>query len=234
MIAFAQIALGHGGLAGCARCDGAHAEARARDLADVSRDLAATAASWVDGPGPNVSFVGFEPFLHPALPDAIGVAVSSGFHRVGLRTDAGALSLPGNAEGALAAGVRQIEVVVLAGSAEDHDRLSGRPGLFAASCEGVRLFIRAAEAIGAHVVVTGLVPLCAHNERFAPDAVAALARMGASAVLLDASDHAACSLAAVEAALDTATVNAMAGSATGVSGIPDVYSQTPWRVLEAS
>lgn len=234
LIRFAEVEIGLGATAACARCERALSAGTPRQLADVRTVLEAIAASWEYGSGPNVTFVGIEPFAHPELPDLIGAAVSVGFRRIRLRTDAGALSLPGNAEGVLGAGVRLIEIALLAGCAEDNDRLSGRPGLFEAALEGARSFSRVAEAAGEHVVVSGRIPLCTHNERFLSDAVGALARIGASAVVIDARCFDGTEHAAIKAALDTATVNAMAGSVLGAVSFPDPYLAAPWRAIEAS
>ena len=126
---------------------------------------------------------GPEPFAHPELPLIVSAAANAGVERIGLRTDAGALSIPGNAEGVLGAGVRHLQVVLLGGAAT-HDDLTGRTGLFDAAMRGVGAFRSAAQAAGACVAVTALIPACAHNVADLPAAVAALAAAGAVTVMI--------------------------------------------------
>jgi len=217
-------------VAGCALCRLASEPVAPRAVGEVSADLRAAALTWPKESAPNVALGGFEPFMHPDLPEIIAAAVGLGFERIRLTTDAGALARPGNAEGAIAAGVRQIEVVLLAGTPEDHDRLSGRRGLFAAAAQGSTSFSAAAESTGEPVVVTGVIRLCAHNQHGLPETVVALARMGAVAVVIDARGAHNVSSDLVGAALDTATMNAMAGSVLGVEGLPQPCGSLPWLV----
>lgn len=230
MIEFAEIPIGSGGVVGCALCRPASEPVAPRSVGEVSADLNAVVLNWPKDAAPNVIFGEFEPFMHPDLPEIIATAVGLGFERIRLTTDAGALARPGNAEGALAAGVRQIEVVLLAGTAEDHDRLSGRRGLFAAAAQGAASFLAAAESAGEPVVVTGVVPLCAHTQPGLPETVLAFARMGAVAVIIDARGARDVSSELIGAALDTATMNAMAGSVLGVEGLPQPCASLPWVV----
>jgi len=234
MIAFVPVELGSGGVAACQQCAGDDVAAP-RALADIASELTASASSWQSGPGPNVLFTGLEPFAYPSLPALVAAAVESGVERIRLRTDAGALATAGNAEGALATGVRQIEVVLHSADAEVHDRLTARPGLFAAAQAGVTAFLAAAAAADVPVAVTGFVPLCAHNASSAASAVAALASWGAVAVVLDASAAGADAEPAARQALETAVVNGIAGSVVGASWESDRLSTTlPWRVLEGA
>ncbi|MDZ4170399.1 MAG: hypothetical protein U1E26_12220 [Coriobacteriia bacterium] len=223
MITFAQIAIGEGGLVACTRCTDSSTglTASPRDASEVAREITAAAGSWSRGPGPNVTFVGFEPFAHPALPQLIAEAVAAGVVRLRLRTDGGALATGANAVGILAAGVRHLEVVVLA-AGEEHDRLSGRSGLAAACDGGVRAFVAAAARDGLRVAVTGRVPVCRHNARGAAGAVAWLASLGAVAVHLDATACREADGPLVLAALDTAAVHGLAASVSG-----DLFAMAP-------
>lgn len=230
MIAFAEVSIGNGGVVACRRC-AAEAEVPVMyPSEDIAAKLRAAASSWRFGPGPNVSFVGAEPFRHPSLPDIIGAAAQLGFERIRLRTDAGALSRSGNAPGILDAGVRHLEVVLL-GDTGSHDALSGRVGLFGLVEMGVAAFTTAAGQRGDAAVVSVLIPACRHNAAVLPEAVGAAARLGACAVVLDAGrlKRNTANEALVAAALQTATVNRVAGS---VSGWDDasaaVYERPPW------
>ena len=232
MIVFSEIAIGTGGEVGCVLCARGTSQATPRSLADVAADLDATATAWSDGPGPNVAFVGFEPFRHPELPPLIAAAATRGFERIRLRTDGGALAQAGNAAGAYAAGVRHLELLVL-GDKEAHDRLTGRPELFEAACAGAAAFTATGAQLSP-VLVTGRVPLCKHNIARAPAAVAELGRMGAIAVVLDcaALKPSDANAALVDAALDTGTVNRVAVHAEAWSlNVPDAHRRAPSSVL---
>lgn len=178
MIEFAEVDIGTGVPSPCVRCTGGGPEARPHPASSIADEIARVAADWLRGPGPNVSFTGFEPFSHPELPAIVGAAAENGFERIRLSTDAGALAHGGNAAGVIGAGVRQLEVIVL-GDDGVHDELCGCPGLLGAARAGVAAFMAAAAAQGVLVTVSGRVPVCAHNARHLPDAVAALAEMGA-------------------------------------------------------
>ena len=181
MIQFAEVAIGQGGGPACVRCAQA-VSPRMRDLTDIAADLNTCAANWTAGPGPNVAFVGAEPFAHPQLPHLVDAARRAGFERIRLHTDAGALAQAANAEGVVQAGIRHLEVVLLGASVETHDRLAGRPGLFEAALAGTRAFTAAAAMAGAEIFVSVDVPVCRHNVGELALASAAAARLGASAV----------------------------------------------------
>jgi len=239
VIAFFEVAIGDGGVAGCSECGRvARAPRPAEDVVAELQDLAARrTAPGCDG----IGFTGFEPFAHPALPQLINTAVSLGFDRIRLRTDAGALASGGNARGVLDAGVRHLEVVLL-GDEATHDRLTACPGLHAAASGGATSFLAAARqagpAAGANVVLTGYVPICRHNAAFAPAAVAHLAALGAVAVQVDASAAGQKLRDAVLAALETAAVNGIAGFVTGLgddpavdatrAAVPSPQTRVPW------
>jgi len=189
VIRFVEIPLGHGSPCSCVRC-APKAESRFDSAEVIGARVADAVATWSDGPGPNVHFTGPEPFSHPELPALITAAAGLGIERIGLTTDAGALSVPGNAQGGLATGVRHLQVVMRAGSADTHDALCGRSGLFDAAVAGVSAFVAAAHASQFTAVVTGLVPVCAHNVPEVPAAVAALARCGAVSVKIAVSPEA--------------------------------------------
>lgn len=189
MIRFVEIPLGHGEPCVCARCR-PNADSRFDSAEVIGARVADAVAAWADGPGPNVYFTGPEPFSHPELPALIAAAAGLGVERIGLRTDAGALSVPGNAEGVLATGVRHLQVVMRAGSSEAHDSLVGRTGLFDAAMAGVSAFVAAAHSSRFSAAVTGLVPVCGHNVAELPAAVVALARCGAVSVEIAVSPEA--------------------------------------------
>ncbi len=232
MITFAEVTIGTGGVVTCGRC-GRAPEPSPRSLASVAEELAQIARGWSLPPGPNVSFLGFEPFMHPQLPQLIAVAADEGCERIRLRTSGAALAQAGNAEGALHAGVRHLELVLL-GDPATHDRLSCREGLCAATASGAAAFTAAASSSRVDVCVAGLVPVCPHNASILPEAVAALAAMGATSVCFDARAHRwrPAEEPLLRAALDTAALNRLAAFVRGP--VPDRTepSPAPVEVLE--
>lgn len=233
MIAFRDISIGTGGELSCSSCFRA-AERAPRPLADIVAEAARIVDEWDEhAPGPNIGLVGYEPFAHPELPALIAATHATGIERLRLRTDGGALSQPGNAEGVFGAGVRHLELIVLAGDPATHDRLAGASGLFAATAQGAAAYASVARGSGERAVLTGYVPMCKHNAGDVSAAVAHLASLGASAVQLALAPGIAESHAdAVRAALDTATVNAMAGWVTGDGAASfGVYASGPWSAL---
>lgn len=222
MIEFALVTLGEGGIVPCSRCR-AVSPSPLR-VESVIAQLDAARAAGHSG----VAFVGFEPFAHPDLPRIVAYAGDAGFERVRLRTDAGALSSPGNAPGVVGAGVRQIEVVVL-GDAQEHDRMAGRQGLFAAAGAGVASFRSAAEDAGEKVAISAYVPLCEHNQEVASIAVATACSWGVTAVHIDAERLAPSGAtgALLDAAVETAIVNGVCGYVTG-AGFGE-YGPAPWN-----
>lgn len=222
MISFIEVPIGVGDAVSCARCEPSPVPAAPSDFDDIAPriDAAIAMGRRAGGAGPNLRFAGYEPFLHPELPALVSAAAQAGAARIQLRTDGGGLAQPGNAPGALEAGVTHFEVVLLGGDAETHDGISGTPGLFEACEQGVRTLMAAARASGERIAVTGAVPMCLHNLAQAAQAVAALAEMGALAVRLEVSASAAASVglsAALSAALDTGTVNGVWVSVAGVA-----------------
>lgn len=218
MIRFAEVSLGQGGLPSCVKCS-ASAEPTFRPAADILAQLSLIAEKWPGGPGPSVAFVGAEPFLHAELPVIVMGATSARFERIRLRTGATALAAHDNAEGAIHAGVRHVEAVLL-GAGEAHDELAGLPGGFASAMTGLALLRNAAENGAKTVAVTGRVPVCRHNLEHVGPAVAALAQAGAVAIELAVSEGAADAAALTRhlaPAVETGVVN---GVWVSVSGLP--------------
>lgn len=236
MIRFIEIPLGRGVGCSCVRCT-PRTDPQFDSAEVIGARVADAVAMWSDGPGPNVFFAGPEPFAHPELPALIAGVAGMGIQRVCLRTDAGALSIPGNAGGVLAAGVRHIQVVMLAGSAEAHDTLTGRTGLFDAATAGVAAFLAAAHASRENVAITGLVPACAHNVPELPAAVAALARAGAVSIEIAASPQ---SLGVrgfsdwTSAAVDTGLVNGvwvhLSGALPAAASVSELHGVRPFTL----
>lgn len=231
MVTFTEFTIGTGGIAPCAQC-----ARKGGASAPAPTDMAETGISAHRSENPGLTgaaLVGFEPFAHPQLPAIIAALRAQGEERIRLRTDCGALVTPGNAEGVVGAGVRHLEAVFLS-DRETHDRLTGRAGLFEAATRGVRAFLAAATAADARAVLTGYVPLCAHNVRTAAFAVAHLASLGAVAVHVDATRASKGDEAHVLAALDTAAASGVAAFATGwPSPLERPYDRAPWLVEEA-
>jgi hypothetical protein len=208
VISFADVVIGDGEAVRCARCV-PEAAGGFRSPDDVLANVREVAQSWSAGAGPNLVFVGAEPFAHPQLPALVAGAASLGVERIGLRTDGGALSVDGNALGAIHAGVRLIEIVAL-GDQGIHDDLTGATSGFAMARQGARAFLDEGRETGATVVVTGRIPVCRHNLASLPGAVAALAEMGAVSVELSVSERTqkAVGLSSwVSAAFETGMVN---------------------------
>lgn len=229
MIRFAQVILGSGEAVTCASCH-PRREPSMRPAEEVLGEIAGLVASWPGGPGPNLAFVGAEPFAHPRLPQLIQAATESGCERVRLRTDGGALAVSGNAMGAFQAGVRHIELVLLGGDAATHDRLSGRPGLFDAAMVGVNSFTAAARAAGEAVAVTGYLPVCRHSAPHLSATLLAVARLGAVSALVEPASGFELSPVVVGEALRTATVARVAIHGPGVAP----FSAGPWVVSSAA
>lgn len=183
MLEFAHIALGTGDGLACTRCTPAQ-EAGYVPAAELESRVRKVAEGWIGGPGPNVTLGGPEPFAHPELPAIVAAAVAAGIERVCLETDGGALSVPANAVGVLRAGVRHLNVRLLAGDAVLADELSGLRGRTGDGLAGIDAFLEAADADGVRVAVTALVPVCQHNIASLPATVAVLARHGLHAVRL--------------------------------------------------
>lgn len=221
MISFADIVIGHGHGVACQSCSPMPSESHGFvSVAETLESVRAVCGAWDAGPGPNVALIGAEPFSHPELPTLVSGAVEAGAVRIRLRTDGGALSAPGNALGAIAAGVRHLEVVLLGGDAATHDGLARRPGLFADAIAGMSAFADAGAKQRVPVALAGLVPVCRHNLDRVPGAVGALARAGVVTVTLDVSAEAAASIGAqrwLAAAVETGTVNGVWVSVRGMA-----------------
>jgi len=131
----------------------------------------------------------------------------------------------------LGAGVHHLEVVVLAAD-DAHDRLTARSGLFKAAEEGCAAFLSAAGAEGVSVAVSAYVPVCRHSVACLPLAAAAVARLGAASMLVDASGlpGTAENRTHLIAALDTATTNRVAATVTGWGRpLPPPWSRGVWQ-----
>lgn len=188
MLVFAQVSLGEGGHAGCARCGRRAGAASYLPAATIVGDIERAASDWPGGPGPNVELTGPEPLAHPELPALVGSAIAAGVSRVRLDTDAAPFSVGGNAAGAVAAGVRHIRFTLLAGTPGVHDALVGAPGAFDATLSGVRAYVEAAGTQARRVHVSANVPVCRHSVHDVPAAVGAACSAGAGEVLLHVED----------------------------------------------
>lgn len=207
VLEFVEIPVGAGASLRCARC-GAAPEPAYHATADVAARIAAVAADWTVGPGPNLTLTGPEPFDHPALPDLVIACQTAGVERICIETDGRALAIPANAEGAVGAGVTHMRVRLLSADPGTADKVSGRPGLLAATGAGVAAVRAAAERQGVMVVITAAVPVCAHNLDTVPATVGQLSAWGVDAVrLLAAGALPARSADILAAACDTGMVN---------------------------
>jgi hypothetical protein len=144
------------------------------------------------------------------LPAIVSGTIEAGVSRLRLEVDGGAFARPGNAEGALGAGVRHVQVTLLGGTEGIHDALAGGPGAFDAAIAGMAAFGAAVETAGVDAVATVLVPVCRHNVGDLPAAVGAAVGIGATSVLLRVEDGGIDLAAATPwllAACDTGVVN---------------------------
>jgi len=164
-----------------------------------------------DAPHPPFSllFSGADAFGHPDLPALIAYVVRGGATRVGLETDGRALTVGGNAGGAIHAGVRRFDISLLAADDVAGERLYGRADAAGLALQGVAECVAAAERAGVNVAVTAAVPVCAHNLDDVARTVAALAAVGVACVRLDARDlpFSAHASACLVAACDTGMVD---------------------------
>jgi hypothetical protein len=152
-----------------------------RSLDEVVADVRRAVGPCLEGPGPNVALVGCETFAHPRLPALVAEAFRLGVVRLRLTTAGAALAQGGNAAGAIDAGVRQVEVVVLG---PEQDSGGAGPSLSAVT-EGMNAFLEAGRAAGLRLAIAGRVPVCTHTVASAPATVAALAAAGAVAVTVE-------------------------------------------------
>jgi len=208
VVEFVRIEVGEGAPVRCARCaPTAVSESRTTD--SILAEISAASAAWGDRPGPNILLAGSEPFTHPELPALVATCVEVGAERIGLETEGGALAAHGNAAGVLGAGVRHLQVVVLAADDAIAESLTGRPGRMLAVKAGVAAYLEAAREAGVAVVVTAVVPLCHHTLPALAQTVGLLASWGVHAVRLVPGDEPLPDSASVmiAAACDTGMVN---------------------------
>jgi MoaA/NifB/PqqE/SkfB family radical SAM enzyme len=208
VIEFVRIEVGEGAPVRCARC-ATPVTSEYRTTDSIVAEISAAAAASGDSPGPNVLLAGGEPFAHPELPALVAACVESGAERIGLQTEGGALAAHGNAAGVLGAGVRHVQVVVLAADDVIADGLTGRPGRTRAVEAGVAAYLEAAREAGVAVAVTAVVPLCRHTIPALAQTVGLLASWGVHAVRLVPGDEPLPDSASVmiAAACDTGMVN---------------------------
>lgn len=224
MLEFRVVSIGSGGAPLCAKCRAA-TPVSPRPLSEFVAEVDALAS--LAEPPQGIVLAGMEPFAHPELPALISTVAQAGFDRIRIRTDGGALASHGNAGGIISAGVTQVEVRLSAGDARSHDALTQRPGLFDAAVAGARAFHDAAADAGVRVALTGRVRACPHTEPHLPSVVAAFARMGACAVVIESA--ATTPLEVLLSACDTATVNGVAACVIGDDRLPEALAVCPWR-----
>ena len=211
MIQVSRIEMGTGGLPACARCGsiGAPVFRPAEEVIADVKDLHADHSRGID----LVWLDGTEAFSHPALPVIIAEVVATGAQRVGLETAGALLAAGGNAQGALHAGVRHVDVRYVPGT--DTDRASEHDFQLA----GIREFVRAAQEVGISVAVSASVPACRHTSADLPAAVAELVAVGVGAVHIKvdpAPGFGPLAVASVIAACDTGVVNAVWVDVAGI------------------
>ena len=232
MLRFANVLLGESGAPRCARCRHVDVETL-RDAPDILADIRSATTVSIDGPGPNLSFTGAEPFHHPELFELLDAAVEAGVRRIRLESDAHALVDPETAEAAFRAGVRHLAFPLLGSTAEMHDSLTGVAGSFDTTVAGAKNFMDVALASKTAVHVTVRTPVCRHNLHDTPGIVTLAAKTGARSVALTIDDvDLALRRAApwLEAACDTGVVYA---TWVEVEGVPYGFARG-WELHLAS
>lgn len=183
MLDFACIPVGSGGPLACWLC-APRAERHYHPVARIVEEIGDATRSCPDATGPNVCLGGAEPFGHPELPQLVTACRREGARRIALETDASALSLPANASGVIVAGVHHLHARLLDVDEAHGDEMTGRPGMIRDALAGIASYIRLAAAASADVVVTLVVPVCAHNLGSLPAIVSRGASLGVHAVRL--------------------------------------------------
>ncbi len=220
MLVFEAVAIGTGHGIRCTRCHPVSEVPVYHSTEDVLAGVQAVVAAWPGGPGPSIALTGPEPFSHPELPAIVTGAIEAGVSRLRLEVDGGAFTMPGNAEGALGAGARHVQVTLLGGTEGIHDALAGGPGAFDTAIAGLSAFGQAVRTSGVDAIATVLVPVCRHNVADLPAAVGAAVGAGTASVLLRIEDGGIDLRAAtpwILAACDTGVVN---GVWVEVEGVP--------------
>lgn len=208
MLGFVAIGMG-GEDVSCRKCMPCPAQAAYRPYEEVLSEVRSAFSSWRGPSGPNLALQG-APLGFPRLNELLEEAVRAGASRLRLEGEMALLADEGVCESVVASGVRHVRARVLAG-AEEHDVLAGRPGGFARVRRGLTAFQAAARQSAVDVLVTVEVPVCVHNLRETPAAVAVSADAGARAVVLSLSPSAAAlgdAAAWVGAACDTGAMSA--------------------------
>lgn len=230
MLTFGRIPVGAGETVACRRCAPFTAHSGAESgYHPAELILAEMTAVRATGIAAGVMFSGPEPLAHPALPTLVSSAAETGFERIGIATSAAAFAVRANTGGAIAAGVRIIEVPLLGPDGATHDALAGRAGAFAESRAGVSRFRETAEEAGARVAVRGRLDVCAHTAQSASAAVVTFVSWGASSVELRVCGRLGpADVEHVRAACETGTVNgvwvAVTGARDGLLGGEDLHA----------
>jgi hypothetical protein len=132
-------------------CDGACVFCAQKGLPgrETPADVLRTALEQARGRGDAVTFVGGEPAVSPALEDAVGLARSLGFARIGVQTNGWALASPGRVDSLARAGLTDLHLSIHGAEARVHDWHAGRAGAFDAAVGTMA----SARAAGLDVVV---------------------------------------------------------------------------------
>jgi hypothetical protein len=219
MLHFVDIRLAASDVSTCRRCTMA-SDHSPRDLSDVVDEVKNVCSNWDGALGPNLSFIGGEPFAHRGLPQVLAAAVSTGAQRIRIESDCSALASAESAQHALAQGVRHLRFVLLGPDAHTHDHLVNAPGAFDVLLAGVQHFREAAELSVTGIHVGCRIPVCRHNLQQLPMIVTTALQAGALDVLISIEDpnlDVTTAVAWIEAACDTGTVN---GAWVEVEGVP--------------
>ncbi len=183
MVSFTRVRIGRGGLPVCTRCSPELPSSELRAAEDVLADVRDAVRSWDVGPGPSIWLARADGFAHPDLPRLVDASRMLGVERLKVSTAGPALAHGSNATGSIEAGLRHVEVVVLAVDQVPDAVASVSP--FQLATEGVAAYVEAANTLGEPAVVVGRVLACEHTYAIAPATVAALGAAGAVAVTVE-------------------------------------------------
>lgn len=240
MITFVKIPIGTGGGVRCRRCAPEPCAEEFFDTDTLLAQVRRVVAGWETGPGPNIAYVGAEPYRHRRLPTLVQGAIGEGVERMCLSTDATALGHDDNASGSVSAGVRHIEVPLLGGSAGTHDVLCATPGAFDQAMAGMKALRQAGIAASVPVLICGRVRVCSHNVKDLPAAVLAFAEVGASSVTLQFDGDLPIAVVRpwVSAAIETGIINSVWVALEGLSakdiGTHRLHDLNTVRIAEAA
>jgi len=182
MIIFHELSIGNEGANPCPRCLRAGGMKDTPSPAPVNLAEITPLIQQLQAAGASVMLRGFEPFRHP---DVVGIIQTLAIthkgtqvRRIGMRTDAAALTNPHDAQGCIDNGVRVFEVPFLP---QQMDALSQAAPL-EARLAGIAEIQAAAQALGKPIFTCVDVYVCKHTAPYFADTVQAALGAGVNAI----------------------------------------------------